>query len=897
MKSNRSIRIINLYLVLGFILTISVIFCLNLSPSNKFNYTKPNEIIETGEEKEDIKLSEISEKIHINNNWSAAKALGICSGSGNFSDPYKIEDLNIDGKSSGSCILIENSIVYFKIENCTVFNSGKMLQDAGIKLINITNGFLINNNCSSNITRGVYLKHCDNNSISNNNASAYLEFSNHTQILGNKADFVFLNGSNNKNFIEGNFVRNIYLGINSSNNVIEENNPLTNSGGDIFLINCDNNIILNNNVTNTGLGIYLYRSNNNTIQGNHLNNTNLGIISFYSDNNTILNNTVNFCDNGISLASCSYAVLSGNDMNKIGLVLTGTIEEMSSHQIDNTNLIDEKPIYYYKNQEKLNSNNFTNAGQVILVRCNDSTIISVNTSYCSIGIALYYCNTISVSNSTVCHNVYGFYLRHCKKTTILRNSILYNIGDAINLLYGDEQTISGNNIRYNNGNGIVIGVSNDNVISGNVVNYNEGHGLILAASSNTRISGNTITYNADYGIYLLESNYNLITGNTLIGNNQCIIEENCVENTFRDNTGCFYGEPAINVFGNFLLFAIIFLVSLVLFNLFIRDQRIVRKFKVYAILISVFTVLILISYFFVNTTIIDFLDPFNLNEFTFEFPDTITMNNFLLLIELVFFGLSLYRIYKLDVRQAVLFGFFPCVLKGVEFFSMLFVLSRMNTFFNFYVELELAFYFNYLPWMGICYIYFILFRSTYFKEISEEEQHVKIKELELRERIISKKERLIDPLFKFEEKDTLLEQRVNVYVSFAEEDSEIFKINDFIKGLVAFDDINQVYSPGTDVEKEFLRDFENQIKKFDLVISFCSPSALKTDDLLKFWQKIKTSQKVMIPVYIDPQHVPRFLKSYKKVEFDAFNFEENLNKIKEIINREFKVRMSGKRRK
>ena len=49
---------------------------------------------------ETLKISAISGKIHINNNWTAAKAAGICTGLGTFSNPYIIKDLIIDGGGS-----------------------------------------------------------------------------------------------------------------------------------------------------------------------------------------------------------------------------------------------------------------------------------------------------------------------------------------------------------------------------------------------------------------------------------------------------------------------------------------------------------------------------------------------------------------------------------------------------------------------------------------------------------------------------------------------------------------------------------------------------------------------------------------------------------------------------
>ena len=103
-----------------------------------------------------LDLSAVSGKIVIINNsgWVAFRSTGNCTGNGTYSEPYVIEDLVIDGEDSGSCILIENSGVYFKIENCTIYNSY-----AGIRLSNVSNSLIITNNCSSN-SNGILLWRC-----------------------------------------------------------------------------------------------------------------------------------------------------------------------------------------------------------------------------------------------------------------------------------------------------------------------------------------------------------------------------------------------------------------------------------------------------------------------------------------------------------------------------------------------------------------------------------------------------------------------------------------------------------------------------------------------------------------------------------------------------------------
>ena len=147
---------------------------------------------------ESLHLSKISGHIHIDDNdpvcnWSVAMEAGICTGNGTYFEPYVIEDFVINGGSVGSCIWIENSNVYFRIENCSLTNSAKLLTQAGIKLNNVNNSYLINNNCSFN-DNGIRADNCYNNTITGNTAytntaintiGIYLLHSDYNIITGN----------------------------------------------------------------------------------------------------------------------------------------------------------------------------------------------------------------------------------------------------------------------------------------------------------------------------------------------------------------------------------------------------------------------------------------------------------------------------------------------------------------------------------------------------------------------------------------------------------------------------------------------------------------------------------------------------------------------------------------
>lgn len=145
MKSGSKIIIL---ITLGMILTL---FSNNLFLENSKN--RENNKLDDG----NLHASLVSGKIHIDNNWTAAKTAGKCTGSGTSSDPYVIEDLIINAGSVGSAILIENSNEFFVIQNCTLTNSGSDFYDAGIKLSGAHNGNLTNNLLSNPNAFGIVL--------------------------------------------------------------------------------------------------------------------------------------------------------------------------------------------------------------------------------------------------------------------------------------------------------------------------------------------------------------------------------------------------------------------------------------------------------------------------------------------------------------------------------------------------------------------------------------------------------------------------------------------------------------------------------------------------------------------------------------------------------------------
>jgi len=177
-------------------------------------------------------------------NWTWASNKIWCSGSGTLENPYIIKNLTIDATGGEYGIQIKNSKVHFKIQNCTIFNSGNTIDvDSCVKLNNVSNGQISYNNLANN----------------------------------------------------GSGIYSILL-INSNNNNINHNIATNNTNIGIILISSNNNTIMYNNVSNNGQhGIYCKYSDFNNFSFNYLQYNTLDgfLIEWSCDNNIVFNNTIN----------------------------------------------------------------------------------------------------------------------------------------------------------------------------------------------------------------------------------------------------------------------------------------------------------------------------------------------------------------------------------------------------------------------------------------------------------------------------------------------------------------------------------------------------------------------------------------------------------------------------
>ncbi|RLG27722.1 hypothetical protein DRO03_11505, partial [Methanosarcinales archaeon] len=169
---------------------------------------------------------------------------------------------------------------------------------------------------------------------------------------------IYLDGVDYCNIYENNCSNNgrgIYL-HSSSNNTLVNNTADSNNDYGISLHYSSNNMLANNTAdSNNDCGIYLHSSSNNTLTSNTADSNNAyGIYLYYSRNNTLTSNNADSNDYyGISLYYSSDNTLTSNTMsgNTYNFYVFGSSLSEYTHNVDTSNTVDGKPIYYWVDQK------------------------------------------------------------------------------------------------------------------------------------------------------------------------------------------------------------------------------------------------------------------------------------------------------------------------------------------------------------------------------------------------------------------------------------------------------------------------------------------------------------------------------------------------------------------
>jgi len=526
------------------------------------------------------------------NDWSTNVAYDWIEGGGTLGNPYEIKNVLFDGEARNmNLITIKNSIAHFRIEECILINTAEAYWDrktsGAIYLEDVENGIISNVN-TSNCNNGIRLVNSEFNRIqgvfaSNNHYSAIAVSGGSNNRIKNTtvtgSGIILEDGTFNNDVLENIITTSGYeedgIILSSSNynnitfNIISE---LFESSG-ISLSASDYNNISGNAIHNRGIGLKIDNSDYNFVSANLIvnstdpwknaenydpdyNDHGFGLLISSSSLNTIFKNDISICEffgiyiddcnnhsiwentvsnsglDDIHLVDTPYIDMALNEMIGSGLYFDFFGNNLTGMNIETSNLVNGKPIYYYANQSGLSSGDFINAGQIYLLGCNDILISGLEFDLVTTGITMVYCFSSIISlNEASDNSRWAFSLTNCN----------YNI------------------IRYNDviRSRIILKNSDYNKFIENSASYSKTDGVSFDDCNNNHISGNTATYNNENGIRLFKTNHGLIHNNSANNNNETGISMKgrldywdpgqCINNTLTSNEANDNGDIGIDI--------------------------------------------------------------------------------------------------------------------------------------------------------------------------------------------------------------------------------------------------------------------------------------------------------------------------------------------------------------
>ncbi|MEM4704110.1 MAG: NosD domain-containing protein [Candidatus Bathyarchaeia archaeon] len=317
---------------------------------------------------------------------------------------------------------------------------------------------------------------------------------------------------------------------NCQNATLSRNNITENGSYGIFISESSGCTISENRIIEyTEAGIALSSSSGNSIAWNEVTRvvhggTHTGIAIASSDGNSLIGNTVANNWRGIALMWSTGNTLRSNSIvsdietvNPHGLVVEGEEGNVLHfiQDIDSSNTIQSKPIYYWVNQTGKAVP--TDASTVALISCDHITVQNLDLSKSYYGVLLYSTTDCLVSNNNIANNYYGVRLYGSSRNVISQNEISGNDGYGVDIAAGSQDNvISENNITLNNYVGIEHQGSANTIIQNNNITktvYSEGSGIVVASSANVTLTGNIVAQ-LRKGI-VLSSGGNTLSGNTI----------------------------------------------------------------------------------------------------------------------------------------------------------------------------------------------------------------------------------------------------------------------------------------------------------------------------------------------------------------------------------------------
>jgi len=406
-------------------------------------------------------------------------------GDGTLANPFRIQNLNIT-TTADKGIYICNTTKHFIIQDSfvTADNFGISIESVknetvkienticventkqGIRIVNSSHSIIYNNTCYSNGYYGVYLRDSPNCLIELNTC------------FDNSWVGIFLDKSSESIVINNTCYENRKGGMvldDCENSLISHNLCYLNDFiGGLRLLRCYSSTVSDNTCyDNFQSNLYILRSNFSLVARNICYGKSYAIVVISGGNVNISDNICTNSDTGMYLKDAEYSIINNNMLYDCGFTIyESTVEDFRTYYVT-SNYVNDKLFGYFVDENDLSLSEAI-FNQLLLVNCSDSKIENQHLSSFSTGLALYYCEDISISNSF----------------------FLFNRKSGLHLFNSDGVSIFNNTYDYNEVYGILLESSSYNQITFNLIENSGLWGLVLDdSSSNNMIHHNSFINN------------------------------------------------------------------------------------------------------------------------------------------------------------------------------------------------------------------------------------------------------------------------------------------------------------------------------------------------------------------------------------------------------------------
>ncbi|MGE0064311.1 MAG: DUF3344 domain-containing protein [Methanobacteriales archaeon] len=322
------------------------------------------------------------------------------------------------------------------------------------------------------------------------------------------------------------------------------------------------NGVVNLIASNTGSNVIKVNANDTCVEGFIIQGATgsgaAGILVDGYDRCTLINNTVINNYYGIRLVNSEACMLRNNSI--INNTRNLGVFTKFVHDIDTSNSVNGKPIYYLMNVQDMtftgdvgfiglvNATNITikdisisNSQQgILLVNTTNSIIENVTLTQNRFGVDIFNSSMITIKDSTITDiDSVAIIFRQPTTENTIENNTIGNCGhsgiycnDGITnsiirynnvqaSLYGIIAYGDGNNtIAYNNITSGGLQIGSNNIVTDNIINPGSARSVIYIGGSNNLIANNTVYVADKSGIRTETGGNNTIINNTLIGTNK-----------------------------------------------------------------------------------------------------------------------------------------------------------------------------------------------------------------------------------------------------------------------------------------------------------------------------------------------------------------------------------------